>query len=307
MDIKQLQAFVEVVRLSSFTKAADRLCLTQPTISAQICRLEAELDTELIRRTTKSLQVTAAGQELYEYALNILSLTDKINERCRSAGEKIIHIGTSTIPSEYILPGLISTYRRIRPEVSFSIHQSDSEDITQGLIEGRYDIGFIGSNCPESSISSAFIGSDEMVIIAPDSEPFRTIWNSLYASGAKNKKTSSDNRMGLDKDTLLKLVSYPIILRESGSGSGKAGLGVLSEYGISESGLNVAIRTNNTASIVELVRSGAGIAIVSHFAANDGLLVFPFGKSFARRDFYMLKSKDHSLPEYANDFWNTVI
>lgn len=82
MDFKQLQSFVTVVQEESFTQAAGRLFVSQSTVSTHIHQLESELNTKLILRTTKSLQITPKGRELYEYALNILELKERMIQAC---------------------------------------------------------------------------------------------------------------------------------------------------------------------------------------------------------------------------------
>lgn len=92
MDIRQLEAFVYTVKYQSFSLAAQKLYLSQPTVSSHINNLEKELHTQLLKRTTKSLSVTPAGQTLYNYAAEILNLqqkailelSDKIRSCCTS-------------------------------------------------------------------------------------------------------------------------------------------------------------------------------------------------------------------------------
>ena len=78
MNLKQLEAFVEVAQSGSFSKAARKLFLTQPTISAHIAALEKELDVRLFVRNTKEVALSPDGQKLYTYARQILDLTDRI-------------------------------------------------------------------------------------------------------------------------------------------------------------------------------------------------------------------------------------
>ena len=96
MDFKQLQSFVTVVQEESFTQAAGRLFVSQSTVSTHIHQLESELNTKLILRTTKSLQITPNGRELYEYALNILELKERMIQACSIESRRIIHLGAST-------------------------------------------------------------------------------------------------------------------------------------------------------------------------------------------------------------------
>ena len=92
MEIKQLQSFVAVVKYKSFTKAAEKLFVSQPTISAHIRELEEELNKRLILRTTKSIELTPKGKEVFDYALRILDLKDRLVESCSSGPKKIIHL-----------------------------------------------------------------------------------------------------------------------------------------------------------------------------------------------------------------------
>ena len=78
MDFKQLRSFVTVADCGSFTQAAVRLYTSQPTVSAHIRQLEDELHETLFLRTTKSLAITARGQELYDYAVHVLELQDQL-------------------------------------------------------------------------------------------------------------------------------------------------------------------------------------------------------------------------------------
>ena len=111
MDFKQLQSFVTVVQEESFTQAAGRLFVSQSTVSTHIHQLESELNTKLILRTTKSLQITPKGRELYEYALNILELKERMIQACSIESRRIIHLGASTIPSACaMIPSALITY-----------------------------------------------------------------------------------------------------------------------------------------------------------------------------------------------------
>ena len=107
MDFKQLEAFVYVVKLKSFSKAAQRIYLTQPTISAHINSLEKELDTKLIERGTKYVYPTKPGSILYQYAVKMLNLRDDACCSVKNYNKELkgsLTICASTVPSQYILP-----------------------------------------------------------------------------------------------------------------------------------------------------------------------------------------------------------
>ena len=111
MNLKQLEAFVEVAESGSFSKAAKRLFLTQPTVSAHILALEKELDIRLFVRNTKEVCLTEEGQRLYFYARQMADRQYKIKEEFghRKTEEKqCIAIAASTVPAQYLLPELLA-------------------------------------------------------------------------------------------------------------------------------------------------------------------------------------------------------
>ena len=123
MDFKQLEAFVYVVKLKSFSKAAQRIYLTQPTISAHINSLEKELDTKLIERGTKYVYPTKPGSILYQYAIKMLNLRDDACCSVKNYNKELkgtLSICASTVPSQYILPKVVSAFREEYPHVTFN-------------------------------------------------------------------------------------------------------------------------------------------------------------------------------------------
>ena len=114
MDFKQLEAFVYVVKLKSFSKAAQRIYLTQPTISAHINSLEKELDTKLIERGTKYVYPTKPGSILYQYAVKMLNLREDAVCSVKNYNKELkgtLTICASTVPSQNILPKVIAAFR----------------------------------------------------------------------------------------------------------------------------------------------------------------------------------------------------
>ena len=144
MEFKHLLSYATVVRLGSFSKAAEELYIAQPTISLHVRQLEEELRTKLLIRTTKSLELTEKGREVYECAVSILQLRDRITEKCTEGESRIIRLGASTIPSAYILPEILPAYVKQHPATYFTIDQGDSRSVTEKLTEGVIDIGLIG-------------------------------------------------------------------------------------------------------------------------------------------------------------------
>lgn len=288
MEFKQLQSFVEVVNCQSFTKAADKLFISQPTVSAHITQLEDELNVKLISRTTKAISLTTKGSEVYDYAVKILGLKTRMLEACSLQPKNIIHIGASTIPSAYILPGILQEFGSITPDTYFSIHQSDSQGIIDGLKEGLFDIGMVGMKPNDDEVQCIPFCQDNMVIITPVNDHFLEL---KY----QNNYTVRD------------LLNEPIIMRETGSGSKKTADMFLEKLGLQEKDINIVARINDQEAIKNMVVSGLGISIISELAVNNLLaekrvLGFPLDKKHSGRQIYLIYRKNYTLDNHLKDF-----
>lgn len=287
MEFKQLRSFTAVVRYGSFTKAAEHLFLSQPTISSHIRQLEEELGKRLILRTTKSLEVTPKGQEVYEYAVRILELQDRMIESCSVQPQKIIHLGASTIPSTYILPEILPEFGRAFPDVYFAIHQSDSQGIADGLKERLFDVGLVGMEVEEEQVECVPFCHDHMALIAPVTPHFLEL-----------------KRKGVSVQELLR---EPIIMREKGSGSKKTADRFLEGLGLSDENLNIIARINDQEAIKKLVAGGLGISIISEMAAENyisekRILSFSLEPYTTSRNLYLIYRKNDILKPYIRRF-----
>lgn len=288
MEFKQLQSFASVVKYNSFTKAADSLYLSQPTISAHIRQLEEELNVRLVLRTTKSVEITPKGMELYGYIQTILGLHSRILECCAADSTKMIHLGASTIPSAYILPEVLPPYGEMNPQVYFEIQQSDSEGVISGLLDGVFDIGLVGMRGEEERLTYVPFFQDKLVIITPVNDRFLAMSQ-------------------MPRPPIKELLQEPIILREQGSGSKKRADYILESMGISQRDLRVTARVNDQETIKNLVAGGLGISIISERAAHNFLkekriLMFDFPADNNKRDLYIAYRKNYILKDYIQDF-----
>lgn len=287
MDFKQLRSFVAVADCGSFTQAAAQLYTSQPTISAHIRQLEEELQQRLFLRTTKSLSITPHGRELYDYAVQVLSLQDRLLAGWRQ-GEHVVSLGVSTIPSAYLLPDLLARFSVLHPDISFDIHQSDSSGVLRALRTGRFDLGLTGMTAPDEDLVFTPFYQDAMVLIAPNTPEFS-------AAKAQNMPLAA------------LLQSHPLLLRENGSGSQRSADDFLRAAGLKTDALHVAARLNDQESIKNLVAAGLGLAIVSAVSVarerdRGDLLVFPLAN--AARTFYVVTRRHDFLSPAARQFFD---
>lgn len=289
MDFKQLEAFVAVVDWNSFSEAAKKLYLTQPTISAHVNSLENELHTTLIVRTTKSLSVTKDGYKLYDYAVNLIKLRKKACEEFEGESDNRIHLGVSTIPSEYIIPDVISEYNRLHPESVFVISQSDSAGIIDKVIDGRIDVGIVGIGAGERQLEFRPFVKDRIVVATPNNEHFR--------------------QLKRDRANLAVLIKEPIIMRERGSGTKKEADILLEKLRITAADLNIVAYMNDLETIKKCIINEMGISLMSAVsvkenAARGDMLVFDAEEYTQERYFYIVTRKDKILSSQTENFMN---
>ena len=148
MDIHALEVFCRIMELRSFSRAAEAVSMTQPTVSGHIKTLEEEAGARLFDRLGKEVRPTKAGEILYRYATEILRLRaaalqalDEHKGRLRGS----LLIGGSTIPGEYILPALLARFKARFPEIALALRIGGSREVVRAVAEGEYEVGMVGA------------------------------------------------------------------------------------------------------------------------------------------------------------------
>jgi DNA-binding transcriptional LysR family regulator len=149
MDLRRLEIFVKVAELGSFSRAAETLFLTQPTVSEHVRALEDELGVPLLDRLGRGTTPTRAGVLLLGYARRMLTLSREAVQAIeqfqgRVSGE--LTVGGSSIPGEYIVPALIGAFRGKHPDVRISLLIGSSREVQQWVEEGQVEIGVVGDD-----------------------------------------------------------------------------------------------------------------------------------------------------------------
>ena len=287
MEFKQLEAFVAVVDYGSFSEAARKLYLTQPTISTHIRSLEEELHTRLIIRTTKKLTITPKGYQLYDSAVRMLDIRNNLFENFTGSKKQIIDLAASTIPSSYLLPELMAGFGRMYPDVYFHSWQTDSAGAISRVLDGSVDLALTGQHTGDDSCIFIPFCQDDMVIATPV--------NDHYLQLKERPVTFSD------------FLKDPIIIRERGSGTKKEMDIFLENAGIEPSSLNVVARMNDLESIKKSIVNGLGISILSARSAVDlkktkQILLLPLEETAHKRSFYIVYSKNRILKAHVRQF-----
>ena len=174
MEIRQLEHFLAVIDEGTFTRAAERLRLTQPAVSFSIRRLEEDLGGPLFARGLHELSLTEAGRRLADYARKIVSLRDDARREMAQIGS--MASGSLTIAAHesaavYLLPTALRSYVRRFPEIKVSLSRAPLEEIPRQVMDRAVDVGFVREAPSFKELQSVDIFNDEMVCIAPPKHP----------------------------------------------------------------------------------------------------------------------------------------
>ena len=292
MNLKQLEAFVQVSESGSFSKAAKELFLTQPTISAHISSLEKELNVRLFIRNTKEVSLSDDGKDLYRYAKQITDLEKAIEERFymdSDDGKHFITIAASTIPAQYLLPKVLMCYRERYPKEQIKIMETDSSEVVTQVVDHMVDVGFTGTVLEKKHCKYIPFYKDELAVITPDTPEYRIL-------------------KGQNRDDIDWIKRKPLILREEGSGTRKEAEKQLKNAGISMETLDIVASIANQETIKKSVKQGMGITVLSRLAAEDedGLLIFPIPGADEGRDINLVYNKNYQMTRSADRFIRIV-
>jgi DNA-binding transcriptional LysR family regulator len=174
MDFDQLHTFLEIVRLKSFSKAAQTCFRTQPAISAQVRQLEQELRADLFERFGSRISLTTAGKIFAEYAAQMLDLRrraqDAIAElETNPRGELVIAANEATCI--YLLPPVFSEYRRLFPAVQLQVDRNYGAHVVEAVLDNSADFGLVQLPVDEKRLQVVNVHRDEVRLIVPAAHP----------------------------------------------------------------------------------------------------------------------------------------
>ncbi len=286
MDIHQLETFSTVARCHGFQAAGEELRLAQSTVSNHIAALERELGTQLIQRTTHSFRLLPAGQELLEYANNILMLHQKAKNQLSGKKDRQLDIGASSVPSRCLIPDLICGFHQERPDVKVNVTYADSGEVIR-QVEGRIlDAGIVGTK-KESTCTFFPLCQDELIVATP---------NTPYYQEYKKENAP-----------IAQLLKEPFLLREKESGTRKEMEKCLSAVNLSETDLNVIANFSDFEALKRCIAKGMGASILSRRSIEEDILrgdilAFPLDQDAARRNLYLVFREDKYPSETLTEF-----
>jgi DNA-binding transcriptional LysR family regulator len=295
MDFRQLETFVEVSKLKSFSKAAEKLFITQPTVTNHIQNLEKELGTLLINRFGKNITLTDAGNMLYKYAINILNSCEMAKFDLATYQGKIqghLQIYSSSVPRKYLLPIIMSSFINTYPNVSFSISDKDSKNVVKGILDGETDFGILGAKYPSNNLEYIDLMEDKLVLVTPNTS-----------------KYPGQNFSTISKEVLF---YSNLLFREDGSGTRSLIESIFQQSEIPMDKLNISAYIEDTETIKELISLGVGIGFLSEKAVHTDIqsgrykVFYIDGLDFSRK-FYFAYHKNRQLSPLSETFKNYIL
>lgn len=280
MEFKQLEAFVAVIKYNSFSEAAKHLYLTQPTVSTHVQSLEKELKSKLIIRTTKKIEVTYRGQQLYECATNILKMRNKIVCDFAEEAPAVVSLAASTIPSVYILPEILGSFQKENSDAVFHMWQANNQKVIDQVLDEKIDLGFTTMTSDHENCVFIPFFKDELKIAAPNTDYYR--------------------RLKQERADINRLVKEPFIIRGSDSSTQKEVNALLGDMKMNAANLNVAACMSDIEAIKRAVVNGMGISVLSTLSMHDlvdagKLIAFPLGEMRRQRDIFMVYNRNRTL------------
>ncbi|TFL14795.1 LysR family transcriptional regulator [Pusillimonas caeni] len=184
---RQLQAFLNIARLSSFTRAAEVLHITQSGLSALIRDMEAQMNCRLFDRTTRSVSLTDAGARLLPVATRVVSELDSVSGELKelsTQARRILRVAATPLIAASVFPQARAAFQEQRPEITLQVRDIDRRQIQDEIEQGLIDVGFGIFFKPASGIERVELTSFSLVFITAAEKEFQAItekktWNSL--------------------------------------------------------------------------------------------------------------------------------
>jgi DNA-binding transcriptional LysR family regulator len=249
MDVRDLQVFLSVAKHLNYTRAAEEINLSQPSVSVRMRQLERDLGSKLFEQLGKKIALTEAGHLLVPYAIRIIAAMsdarDAINE-LKGLERGLLRIGASTTPGMYLIPQTLAHFKRRYPKIEVHLAVKDTRQIEDGVIRNEFDFGFVGGHLAGNEVDVLPWMTDHLVLVVPSNHHLLR----------KNPVKISDLR------------KERFILRESGSATRAV---VVNHLQKSDLEVETVMEMENPESVKKAVQSGLGIAFISRFAVETEL------------------------------------
>ncbi len=252
LNLTELKVFVAAAEEGNFSRAAERLKLSQSAVSQNIQSIEKAYGVSLFIRRGRSVELSEAGQTVLPLARDLLNaarlLEDTLHTVNNTIGGELV-IGCSTSAGRYLMPSLLSAFLRNYPQVTPRVRVMSRESVIQRLLNESLPVGVSSNFIEHHDIECVPLFEDKIILIVPPSHPWA----------------------GFGRAMPTDLLDQNLIMREEASGTTATVLDGLKAHGISPDMLKVMMELGSAEAIEMAVEHGVGIAFVSEMVAARGL------------------------------------
>ena len=244
MTLHQVRVFATVARERSFSEAARRLFISQPSVSYQVRELERDLHTVLFEQDGRQARLTQAGAILLDYAEQILALVAETRtaiQELEGLDRGSLRVGASSTAGIYVLPHILGDFKQRYPRLDLALDIANWQALRTRLIQREIDLAVVGEPSPAPEIDVVPFRRNELVVIAPPEHPL----------------------VGAGSIPLSVVAQEPFIIREPGSGTRLTLERLTTAAGIT---LKVAMELGSNGAIKQAVSAGLGLAVLSRQA-----------------------------------------
>ncbi len=289
MDFDQLETFLEVARLSSFSHAAEKRFRTQPAISAQIRGIEEEVGAKLLDRSGGKVSLTAAGKVFQQYAEQTIqarkAIITALAEMERVPRGEIV-VGANEGTCLHILPEVFAEFKKQDPGVSVNINRLESMRILEAVIDNTVDFGVVSLPVNDTRLTVVPIHRDELVVVVPPRHPL-----------ARAKAVS-----------LADASKYPLLMPETGHTRDA----IEELFHQCKLKLNISMDLDSSELLKRFVAADMGIGFVPRSNAREEvragtLVALPLAEATIRRDLALVFRKDKALSRAALAFIDIAV
>jgi DNA-binding transcriptional LysR family regulator len=284
MDFDHLITFVEIAKQGSFSRAGQKLFRSQPAVSAQIRQLEQEYGQKLFDRVGKSVQLTAAGEVLLEYAGKLLTLR---NESLRAVADQAstprgtLAVGANEATCLYVLPDIFAQYNQHYPHVQISIYRNFSHKVIEKIEDGTVDVGIVTLPVKSPSLRVHSIFRDRIMLMTSLTSPLakhKTVTTAEIAEQPQIYPKTGFMRQVLDK-----------------------------QFRPYRSRLHISMELPSVGMIKRFVVAGLGVSLISESFVRDEIRagkakLIPVSDMDVWRELGLVYRRDRTLPRSASAF-----
>lgn len=273
MTITQLQIFVEVAQIKSFTQAARNISLTQSAVSHAIANLETEFGLTLFLRSKTCVSLTAAGEKVYKYARNVVRDVEAMHQEMSNMKGVIkgkIKVGVFPSVAASLMPGIISMFHQAYPGIEIVLFEGTDFEVMEWIQSGTVDTGFV--TLPNETFDTTYVIQDEFRFLIP--------------SGHELAHCASIN--------ISQVVSEPFIMSLGG-----CELFIREFFAENDLSPNVKYEVRDMATLIAMVREGLGISIVPTLSLPpkiESFVALSFKKPMYRKLALATRSNQDNLP-----------